>query len=233
MIVCMINFVPQWIEQGGESCRTPVSVCGYIAGVQDNWLITQFINTTANGVRLPQVRVRFEYQQTVCPVDFGCQRILAVHKYERSSVDPAAARLTTNYQFVNRLTTRDTTGQITRNETQNINFTTDNSGFYLGIQDESACILINRLLVFYHVCPSETASLVVRPETIAPSIGSGVLVEVTANCVANAQPKSGKTAKLICGERGVWFQSSSTDCVCGDGYIVSEDGQSCIMCQLI
>ena len=229
----MVNFVLQWIEQAGETCRTAVTVCGYTAGTQNNWLLTQFINTTVNGVLLSQVGVEFESQQTACPQGGTCQRTLVVNRYERSSMDPAAARLTANYQFVNRLTTQATTGQTTQNVTQNIDFTTDNSGFYLGIQDESACILINRLLVFYHVCPSETASLVVRPETIAPSIGSGVLVEVTANCVANAQPKSGKTAKLVCGERGVWFQTSSTDCVCGDGYIVSEDGQSCIMCQLI
>ena len=213
-------------------------MCGYSAGMQDNWLITQFINRTVDGVRLPQVRVQFEYQQPDCPQNvaqgFSCQRTFGVHKYERSSVDPAAARVTSNYVLVNRLTTRDTVaGQADQNETQNIDFTTNNSGFYLGVRDQSTCILISRLLVYYHVCPSETISLVIRPETIAPSIGSGMQLEVTASCVANAQPRSGTSAKLFCGERGVWFQPSLVGCVCGDGYIESEDGQSCVIGQLI
>ena len=204
-------------------------MCGFSAGVQDNWLITQFINRTVDGVRLPQVRVQFDYQQSDCPQNVGCQRTFGVHKYERSSVDPAAARNTSNYVLVNRLTTRDTVaGQADQNETQNIDFTTNNSGFYLGVQDESTCILIKRLLVYYHVCPNETVGLVVRPETIAPSIGSGMQLEVTANCIANARPVTGESAKLTCGERGVWFQPSVTGCVCNDGFIASEDGRSCL-----
>ena len=209
-----------------------MTVCGFSAGVQDNWLITQFINRTVNRVGLPQVRVQFNYRLSDCPQNvaqgFSCQRIFGVHKYERSSVDPAAARVTSNYVLVNRLTTRDTVaGEASQNETQNIDFTTDSSGFYLGVRDESTCILIERLLVYYHVCPSETVGLVVRPETIAPSIGSGMQLEVTANCIANARPISGESAKLTCEERGVWFQPSVTSCVCNDGFIASEDGLSC------
>ena len=214
-----------------------MTVCGFSAGVQDNWLITQFINRTVDGVRLPQVRVQFDYQQSDCPQNvaqgFSCQRTFGVRKYERSSVDPAAARDTSNYVLVNRLTTRDTVeGQADQNETQIIDFTTNNSGFYLGVQDESTCILIRRLLVYYHVCPNETVGLVLRPETIAPSIGSGMQLEVTANCIANARPISGESAKLTCEERGVWFQPPVTGCVCNNGFIASEDGLSCL-CKIV
>ncbi len=87
-------------------------------------------------------------------------------------MNPVAAIDTDNYTLIRTLTTQ-VSGTITTT-TEQFGFTTNESGFYLAIRDPGTCICISRLIVFYNACPGETVNLVVRPETIAPTVGSGI-----------------------------------------------------------
>ena len=142
-------------------------MCGFSAGPQDNWLITQLINRTVNGTRLPQVSVMIEFEMRDCDVTLNCQRTFNTHIYETSTENATTARSINNYQQVQRVSPDVTTGAQV-NETVTINFITDHSSFYFAIQDETSCVIITQMIVFYHICPQQTASLINYPETLAP-----------------------------------------------------------------
>ncbi len=217
------------MEQGCN-CESTVTVCGWSGGDQNNWLFTQHINRTVDGYRLQQVSVQIEYQQFTCPTDImidntTCRRTIELLKYETSSVNPVAARDTSNYVAIRTLTTQ-VSGNTT-NTTENFGFNTDESGFYLAIRDPGTCIFISRLMVFYYTCPGETVNLVVRPETIAPTIGSGIQLNVNASCFENSSPV-GDDFSLKCLESGNWVAAVSSRCECHTGFIPTMDGENCL-----
>ena len=78
--------------------KNNVQVCGFRAGPQDNWLITQLINRTVNGIRLPQVSVMIEFELRDCDVTLNCLRSFNTHIYETSAENSAAARSIINYR---------------------------------------------------------------------------------------------------------------------------------------
>ncbi len=207
-----------------------VTVCGWSAGDQNNWVITQHINRTVDGYPLQQVSVQIEYQQSTCPTDTTldntrCRRTFDLLKYETSAVDPLAARDTDNYVAIRTLTTQ-VSGETTKT-TENFGFNTDESGFYLAIRDPGTCIIISRLIVFYNACPGETVNLVVRPETIAPTLGSGIQLSVNASCFANSSPV-GDAFSLKCLESGNWVAVPSSRCVCNAGFVPTMNGENCL-----
>ena len=232
------NIIMQRIRNSNSVCKQSVQVCGFSAGQQNNWLITQLINRTVNGTRLPQVSMMIEFELQTCDTTLNCQRTFNTHVYETSSMDSAGARNTANYQQVQRVSPDNTTG-ILVNETVTINFNTDHSSFYLALQDETSCIVVTRLIVFYYVCPQQTADLILCPETIAPPENQAgiLLVSVTANCVANAEPEIGQAPPLNCLSRGIWSLVPAADCRCVAGYFnlneTCERKQSIIIIPLI
>ena len=165
-----------------------VAVCGFTAGTQDNWIITQHISRIVNGTALQQVTVQVDFVMNTCDIENNCRRSFAIHKYETSTVNTTAARNLSNYEFLGLIVLRDGSGTVRENGSVNINFDTEATAFYLGIQDETTCIFIHRVLVFYYVCPAVTSDLITRPETIAPIIGAS---QVVGQCVENASPESG------------------------------------------
>ena len=101
-------------------------VCGFSANTQNNWLITQLINRTVDGVRLQQVNVQLEYELQGCQETLQCLRLFEVHKYETSSVDTTGARNTSNYELVTSVAPTVASGQNRQNETITIEFDTEN-----------------------------------------------------------------------------------------------------------
>ena len=72
-----------------------MTACGFRDGVQNSWLITQFINRTkVDGIRLPQVSIQVEFEQE------------SWHGYETSTINSVAARNTSNYVLISRLVTK-------------------------------------------------------------------------------------------------------------------------------
>ena len=92
----------QWIQNSNHLCRQFVQVCGYSAGQQNNWLITQLINRTVNGMRLPQVSVTIELELH-CGSSSICQQSFNTYVYETSSMNTVGSRNLNNYQQVQRV----------------------------------------------------------------------------------------------------------------------------------
>ena len=205
-------------------------MCGFSAGPQNNWLITQLINRTVNGTRLPQVSVMIEFEQRDCDITLNCQRTFNTHNYETSTQNAiaSAARNISNYRQVQRVSPDVTTGERV-NETITVNFTTNHSSFYFAIQDVSTCMVITRLIIFYTVCSTQTANLIHYPETIATSMSSfqGEVCNTSASCVDNAQPENGVAPMISgCAAGGIWGSViPGTGCHCVPGYF--RDNETC------
>ena len=206
----------QWIQQSNTPCQQTAQVCGFSAGAQSNWLITQLINRTVNGTLLREVSVQIEFEQRDCDVTLNCQRTFNTHVYETSSINDSARRDTANYRQEQRVSPDDTTGERVI-ETVRVSFATNEPSFYFAVQDETSCIVITRLLVFYSVCPSQTFNLTSTPETIAPPTEAAP-IPVTATCASNAVMEGDNFPKLICSTGGLWSIISNSDCRCASGF---------------
>ena len=204
-------------------------MCGFAAGNQDNWMITQHISRMVGGTALPQVTVQVDFQLNSCTEMNNCGRTFAIHKYETSTINATAARILNNYEFVPpRITPSDGSGDVRENSSVQLDFSTAATGVYLGIRDETSCVLVHRVLVFYYVCPAETSDLITRPEVIAPFIGNSAPIVVDGQCVNNSSPENGIGARLTCSQNGVWGGLGGAGCVCDAGFQRSLDGRSCV-----
>ena len=177
---------------------------------------------------LTQVGVTVEYEQQECGVD--CQQTFSAHIYEISSADVNKARNTDNYRLVTRIVPPDTSSGTLMNTTFYVNFfeiANKNTSFYLAFQDEGSCMVIRRLIVFYHVCPQQTVHLVRYPETIAPFVPSELARYAFVSCVENAVPDFRDL--LVCAAWGIWAGFGELKCHCSPGYIDQDgNGSVCI-----
>ena len=218
----------QWTQSSNTPCRRVVTVCGFEDGPQDNWLITQYSSTVVNDTRLPQVSVMVEYELIGCYYP-QCQRTFAVNVYETSTEDTSIAADTSNYRSVGRIATDDDTGQTRQNRTVDVNLNGNADGLYLAITDETTCIVITRILVFYNVCPGGVVDFVMRPETLAPIVmRNPISLKVDAECVAGASPENGEGAILNCNQGGTWTPTPGAGCQCNPGFVAAANGTSCI-----
>ena len=145
MVSCII-LTMQWIQNSNNPCQQRVQVCGFSADLQNNWLITQFINRTVNGTRLPQVSVFIQFMiSDNCGITSNCQGTLSMQKYKISYVDTDEARSVDDYQLVERISLAD----ARENKTISVNFNSSHSSFYLAIQDENSCIDMRVLMDSY------------------------------------------------------------------------------------
>lgn len=203
--------------------------CGFSAGPQDNWLITQHINRVVNGNPLPQVRVLVEFEYN-CN-DTRCEITLGLYKYETSVMQQMSlVRDTSQYDLETFLVSIQDTQQNRQNKTLEINFDTNQHGFYLAFRDGTTCIEITRVMVFYNVCPGGAGMFVTRPELIAPRIthfSKHNPISVTVNCVERASTDSGVTAMISCTQGGVWTIPSGRQCHCFPGHVGGPGGRSC------
>ena len=137
-------------------------MCGFGEGAQENWLITQHISRElAGGQRLQRVTARFQFQLNGCDVSRQCRQSFEVYKWQTSAINIEAARNTGNYVRVGRVSPADMSGTVATSETLDIELTAE-SGFYMAVVDLGTCILIERILVFYYMCPLPSSSLGLR-----------------------------------------------------------------------
>ena len=179
-------------------------------------------------MRLSQLSVMIEFELRDCDISLNCQRTFNTHVYVTSSVNATAARNTNNYRQVQRVSPSSITG-TRENITIAVNFNTNNSSFYFAIQDETTCIVVTRLLVFYHICPKQTVNLIQYPEIIAPGPELfGQSLAVNALCAMNAEPMGGSASLVLsCAAGGVWSRMPlGAGCRCVAGYFRSNE-----MCQ--
>ena len=187
-------------------------MCGFTAGPQSNWLLTQLINRTVDGSLLSQINVQIEFELRNCDVTLNCQRTFNTHVYETSLANDAARRNIQNYLQVTRVSPDITTGDRV-NETVVVTFQTNEPFFYFAVEDETTCIVMTRMVIFYNVCPNQTFDLVSAPEIIAPATG---FAEVEGSCASNAETEDGDAPRLICSPDGTWTVLGS-GCRCAPG----------------
>ena len=141
----------------------------------------------------------------------------------------------TLYRQVKQISSNITTGARV-NETIDLNFSTNHSSFYFAIRDETTCIVITRLIVFYKVCEAQTINLIHYPETIAapsnPYEEDLSNISIPATCMENAQPENGLAPLVTCSADGVWVDSvpgPGVGCQCIQGYFreIFNDSEAC------
>ena len=132
----------QWSQPITATCAGTVTLCGFSAGAQKDWLITQHINTVLpGGERLRKVTAQFEGTLNGCDITRMCRQSFEVYKWETSTVDRTAAANTTNYIRVGRVSPDDTSGTIEFVASFDIELSAI-GGFYLGVVDLSTCVTL-------------------------------------------------------------------------------------------
>ena len=206
----------QWIQQSNTACQQTVQVCGFAAGPQSNWLLTQLINRTIDGPPLSQVNVLIEFELQNCDITLNCQRTFNTYVYETSLANDAAKRNLRNYRQVMRVAPDVITGAKV-NKTVVMTFQTNESFFYFAVEDETTCIVITRMIIFYNICPNQIIDMASAPEIIAPATG---FAEVEASCASNAVTENGDAPMLVCSSEGTWtVLGSGCQCAPGSGFV--------------
>ena len=162
-------YIMQWTQQATATCEGTVTVCGFSVGAQENWLITQHINTVlpgGGGERLRKVTVQFEGTLNGCDISRQCRQSFDVYKWQTSTINRTAAANTTKYTTVGRVSPAATDEDEEFVDSLDIELDDDEDGFYLAVVDFSTCVTLTRILVLYYVCPEETSELISRPEAI-------------------------------------------------------------------
>ena len=189
-------------------------MCGFSAGVQSNWLITQHISRElSSGQLYDRLSVKIEYEFKSCDVKQNCKQNFDLYMWETSIVEPLAARMMENYVKVGTFTPTSTVnGTIQMNSTMDVLFTTEERGLYLALLDQGTCIVIQRVLVFYEgiVCQGNQTHLIEHPEVFAPQ------EMVVGRCIANSYTLNGSDPVLHCTNEGDW--GVVVPCLCGAGY---------------
>ena len=204
-----------------------MSVCGFSAGAQENWLITQHINTVlpgGGGERLRKVTVQFEGTLNGCDISRQCRQSFEVYKWETSTINRTAAASTANYVRVGRVSPSVTNGVMSFVASHDIELSDDENGFYLAVVDLSTCVTLSRILVLYYVCPEETSELISRPEAIDSESIEGT-PSVEGECVENSSTESGADPVLMCGVGGQW--QVIVPCLCNPGYQLDSSQDQC------
>ena len=217
----------QWIQLGTATCSGTVTVCGFPVGAQENWLITQHINTVlpgGGGERLRKVTVQLEGTLNGCDISRQCRQSFDVYKWQNSTIDRAAAANTTKYIRVGRVSPADTGGNEDFVNDLDIQLDDNEDGFYLAVVDLSTCVTLTRILVLYYVCPEETSELISRPEAIDSESIEGT-PPVEGECVENSSTESGADPLLICGAGGQWQVIKV--CLCNPGYQLDSSQDQC------
>ena len=202
-------------------------MCGFSEGAQENWLITQHINTVlpggGGGERLRKVTAQFEGTLNGCDINRQCRQSFELFKWETSAIDRNGATNTNNYVRVGRVSPDVTSGVMSFVDSHDFELGTT-GGFYLGVVDLSTCVTLTRILVLYYVCPEETSELISRPEAIESQSLEGS-PSVEGECVENSSTESGANPILICGPRGLWIVIKS--CLCNPGYQLDSSQDKC------
>lgn len=89
------------------------------------------------------------------------------------------------------------------------------TGFYLGIQDDGTCGIINRIIVYYRVVRGRTQDLLTCPDVAVPQQGTNFTSQNQCECGANASPTSA-TLDRICRVNSLCNEDQA--CACSPGF---------------
>ena len=134
----------------GSSCRRSITLCGFEAGMQTRWLITQFINNTR---RLDEIYIKVEYAIT-SRCSGSCLTTLDMFVLQTNATDQNFTANATEFGTGVFETLTDTArdGQTRINRIRRFSANLSNDGFYIGFRDMGTCLVLFQTTVFYAVC---------------------------------------------------------------------------------
>ena len=178
------------MSNAGSNCEQNVTICNST----NDWLITQYIDTTLNGMTASELQVTISCSGGTCPSGLMLQQYLTNTEVNQQSI------AVNSFSAV---------GEVVNGNNSLTGLTT--SGFYLAIRAESgACVTIDQVSIIVSVCNEETINLVTYLASYSPS------TQVSGECAANSQTSS--TLSATCETTGSWTTSSS--CQCNAGYFL-------------
>eukprot|EP00731_Ephydatia_muelleri_P014453 Em0008g173a len=216
-----------WAPAGDSSCRQVTYSCSYNLATQNNWLITQHINTTVNGKALSQVVVRVNFSLNGCPTGGSCQQSFLLQMYQTRNVDPSGSINLTNYApFSGSRVTVGSNPSGTVVETQDVTVQLGASGgLYLAAQDTGTCVSITRLTVLYYVCPQQVVNFISYPMTLADggvcscNPGYTNIGQTCKTCPPGTYKSAqGSSGCLPCPSNSNSSVNGSSQCPCLQGY---------------
>ena len=156
--------------------------------------------------------VTYDYTSCITNQGNGCTTLqTTMYLYERNGADNAARTNPDNY-LPNQLQVLsvDNRGIFTRTFTfrpsANIN------GFYLGVQDTGTCGTINRITLYYRVCPARRIGLGMTLDITFPPAGSAP----TRGTIMCADNSIAMNPEVSCAADGTF--AGNPDCLCDPGF---------------
>ena len=209
----------QWRDNAQTSaCIHQLLACDPNNQPQDNWLITQFINITDDNVEQLVVNMTFSTALSSC--SNNCQQSFSMQAYETNIPDETGRVNQSFYQntqtrFFHRQGDEDTESALDT-------FTITSKGLYLAVVDTGSCTRINRLYVFYYVCPTQVVNMIQYPETVSPPTSNPQDRTAMGTCIDDASPVDGAILELDCSINGNWG-NNELGCSCDPGYEIVMD----------
>ena len=179
----------------------------------DNWLVTQYINKSADVNYALEITVDIQGETRTCS---RCSNAIKVYYYPSNGPIANEAQLNTvNYFLIESVVF----GTMAEEVSLTFSLGTQFDRFYIGIVEENSCFTLRRLRVSYSFCSMETGGLVIYPNT---TIGASA-VSTSASCKANAIVSPGASLLITCNTNGIY--SGSPSCACVSGYFST--GEAC------
>jgi len=204
----------QWTSTLGGLCAYEARVCDFRESTsQENWVFTQYISY----LQAREVFVNVSAGFTECRLAQNphCSPLYVdVYRYERNGRNDAAARNTSNYQFIRRVQQPNGFAQRTYQTSFTFIPSGNFNGLYIGVRDNGTCINVQRIQVYYRASPMRTDGVVTYPEIALPILSSAETVTGVATCAANSH---NTTSLLItCFANGTCVDNAA--CACNPGY---------------
>ena len=186
---------------GEGTCSQNVMVCN----ASDDWLITQYINTTLGiGLMASEVQVDIIFS---CTGDCSSGLDLFYYPIDTEQSQSVVTTLPDN-SFIR-------VGQVSNGSNTVTGITT--AGFYLAVRaTTTVCVTVHQISIILTVCGEDTVNLITFPEAYASTT-----YNMTDSCSANSEPSGSESLTGTCGDNGMWTTSSS--CVCSPGHFLEND----------
>ncbi|XP_071945652.1 ephrin type-B receptor 1-B-like isoform X2 [Antedon mediterranea] len=221
-----------WLETGASYYRT-FQVCQVQSSNQNNWLRTPHIERMGAN----RIQVELEFSMYSCE---GIDNVLSCREtfdfyYIEAGQDfadsPNPVWGAPPYDKIKRIAAE---GRFSDPQNEIINMVVEDfspvtqSGFYLALQDQGACMALLKTRVFYTVCPKVVENFASFAETITGHEVTS-LVSVEGTCVENASVVNDKKPVYQCQSDGSWILIQGT-CACDPGY--EPVGSECRACDI-
>jgi len=207
-----VIFACQW-AQSGPTCERITTVCGFLAGVQDNWLITQYINNTAS--RQMFISVKFSIN-ALCGL--GCGNVLDLFVLETSNSNQSFAKNVSNFPptalFALTTTVRD--GSMITNRILRIG-SAATPGVYIAFRDQGTCVSVAEVSVYYPICDANSP-LVGANFTRDGLPGETLSGTCFPNMAVNENILGGPFEAMCFLDEGARNTTWNTQCMCVPGY---------------